>query len=293
MHTLFRALFVASFVAACASCAVSVNADDPTDKTEDEREIQVLFIGNSYTYFNNLDATVKAMIEVSGRRARVERSTFGGWRLRQHFKGEVPKNNPNAIPTPEALKKAQWDYVVLQEQSCGPVDQRAEYLEYGKKMNDLVKENNPATNVLLYQTWGRCDGMFEGYGDDEARKAEVIAAFTKRYSEPNEATIEALKDGMQGGCARLAKETEAVVVPVGKAFQEVGDKVDLHANEKGQKPHHPSPAGTYLAACLFFKTITGESPVGLWKKLNAEGKDFKVGEEDAAYLERVADNVCK
>ena len=89
----------------------------------------------------------------------------------------------------------------------------------------------------------------------------------------------------------MASEIGAVVAPVGKAFQTVGDRVDLHADEGDAKPHHPSPAGTYLAACVFYKVVTGDSPVGLWKKLTEAGKDFKVGEEDAALLEQVANEV--
>ncbi len=280
---------------ACVACSITgaslTNAAE--ENADSAKTTSLLFIGNSYTFYNSLNVMVQEMLNVSGVPAKAERCTPGGWRLRQHFNGEKPAKNQNHVPAPERIKEAQWDYVVMQEQSCGAVDQRAEFLEYGKKLNDLVLDNCPTTKVLLYQTWGRCDGMFEGYGDDEARKAEVLAAFEQRYSAPDEATVEALKDGMQGGYAALAKEIGATVVPVGKAFKEAGDKVDLHADEKNAKPHHPSPAGTYLGACVFYKTITGNSPIGMWKKLNDAGKDFKVSEEDAAYLESIADKVVE
>lgn len=270
-----------------------VLADDATQNSKQKETSKILFIGNSYTYYNSLDGMVEAMLNVSGVPAEAQRSAPGGWRLRQHFNGEVPKKRPEMKPTPDWIKSSDWDFVVLQEQSAGAVAERAEFLEFGKKLCDMIHENCPDAKVLLYQTWGRCDGMFDGYGDDESRKAEVLAAWEKRYSAPNDATVEALKDGMQGGYAALAAATGATVVPVGKAFKEAGDKVDLHADEKEAKPHHPSPAGTYLGACVFFKTITGQSPKGLWEKLNAADKDFKVSKEDASYLEDVADKVVK
>ena len=50
--------------------------------------------------------------------------------------------------------------------------------------------------------------MFEGYGDDESRKAEVVAAWTKRYSAPDEATLAQLKVGMQGSYEELREAME-------------------------------------------------------------------------------------
>ena len=128
---------------------------------------------------------------------------------------------------------------------------------------------------------------------DEARKAEVVAAWTKRYSAPDDATLAQLKVGMQGSYEELRKATDSMLAPVGKAFFTVGDKLDLHSDEGDQKPHHPNPRGTYLAGCVFFKTITGKSPIGLWQKLAAADKAPKVEEGDAKYLEEIADKVVE
>ena len=257
-----------------------------------EKELKILFIGNSYTFFNSLDKTVGDMLTVSGIPTKTTRSLPGGWSFERHFKGELPKDFKTA-PTPEVIKSEKWDYVVLQEQSAAAVNNHAKFMEFGKKLVDLIHENNPETKVIFYQTWGRCDGMFEGYGDDEARKAEVVAAWTKRYSAPDEATLAQLKVGMQGSYEELRKATNSMLAPVGKAFFTVGDKLDLHSDEGDQKPHHPNPRGSYLAGCVFFKTITGQSPVGLWKKLVDADKAPKVEEGDAEYLEKVADQVVE
>ena len=280
-----------------AATVGSANADDAAAETnENGKTTQILFVGNSYTYFNSLNGVVENMLNVSGVPTQAVRNAPGGWRLRQHFNGEVPKNG-KFKPTPEVLKTAAWDYVVLQEQSAGTVNEREEYLDFGAKMVDLARENRAETTVLLYQTWGRCDGMFAGYGADDAKKAETIAAWEKRYNKKaDEAVVAALKDGIQGGVAALAEKSGATVVPVGEAFERVKNetKIDLYADEKGQKPHHPNPTGTYLAGCVFFKTITGKSPVGLFAKLTEAGKAPKdVDAEDAATLEKIADEVVK
>lgn len=257
-----------------------------------EKSLNILFIGNSYTYFNSLNKTVGDMLSVSGIPTNAERSTPGGWSFKRHFNGETPEKYKE-VPTPERIKEKKWDYVVLQEQSSGAIDHHDDFMEYGQKLVELIRENNPETKIVLYATWGRCDGMYEGYGDDEARKEEVVAAWTKRYSAPNEKTLAQLKTGMYGAYQELQKATDSLLAPVGKAFLEVGDKMDLHSDEGDQKPHHPNPRGSYLAACVFFKTITGQSPVGLWKKLDDAGKDHGVSEDDATFLEKVADEVVK
>ena len=275
-------LFLA--LVACLALTTGANAQEKTTN--------ILFIGNSYTFYNSLDKVVQEMLNVSGVPTSATRSTPGGWRLRQHFNGETPKNWKGGT-TPEAIKSKAWDYVVLQEQSTGVVDARAEYLEYGQKVCGLIRENNPSTKILLYQTWGRSEGMFDGYGEDEARKAEILADWEKRFGKPSKETVEALKDGMKGGCDALAKAADATVAPVGEAFQRAGDKIDLHADEGNKRPHHPSPQGTYLAGCVFFKTISGKSPIGLYEKLKAAGQDFKVSAEEAAYLEKIADETAR
>lgn len=269
---------------------VSTSFTSGREPAEHEKELNILFIGNSFTFVNSLDQTLGDMLNVSGVPAKTSRSAPGGWSFKRHFKGEIP-DKYKGEPTPDAIKREKWDYVVLQEQSSAAIDHHADFMEYGKKLAELIRENNPDSKIILYQTWGRCDGMFEGYGDDAARKEEVVAAWTKRYSQPNEGTLRQLKSGMRGAYEELRKEIDSALAPVGEAFFTVGDKLDLYGDEGDQKPFHPNPRGTYLAGCVFFKTITGDSPVGLWDKLNASGKDHKVSKEDAAYLERVADEI--
>ena len=104
-----------------------------------EKELKILFIGNSYTFFNSLDKTVGDMLTVSGIPTKTSRSLPGGWSFERHFKGEVP-NNYKGEPTPEMIKKEKWDYVVLQEQSAAAVNNHAKFMEFGKKLVDMIHE---------------------------------------------------------------------------------------------------------------------------------------------------------
>ena len=73
-----------------------------------DKELKILFIGNSYTFYNSLDKTVGDMLTVSGVPTKTVRSLPGGWSFERHFKGELP-NNFKGEPTPEVIKKEKWE----------------------------------------------------------------------------------------------------------------------------------------------------------------------------------------
>jgi hypothetical protein len=61
---------------------------------------------------------------------------------------------------------------------------------------------------------------------------------------------------------QIGKELGATVVPVGTAWQRFLAKHDqpvLHDKDGS----HPTLAGSYLAACVFYAVLFGESPVGI------------------------------
>ena len=97
---------------------------------------------------------------------------------------------------------------------------------------------------------------------------------------------------------KIAQELGADVAPVGMAWHNA-----RHEDPEVQLYHedgaHPGPAGSYLAACVFYATLTGNSPVGLpkrimgkpagWKRILTPPADLAdLDEDQAAFLQRVA-----
>jgi hypothetical protein len=70
---------------------------------------RILFIGNTYTYFNNLPEVFAKLAE-AGHRGKVETTMVapGGWRPKDHWQ----KGTAYGLPAGE-----KWDFAVLQEQS--------------------------------------------------------------------------------------------------------------------------------------------------------------------------------
>jgi hypothetical protein len=61
---------------------------------------------------------------------------------------------------------------------------------------------------------------------------------------------------------RVTRETKSIVAPAGLAWAAI-EQDDPDINLFYKDGSHPSAAGTYLSACVFYATIFGRSPVGL------------------------------
>jgi len=119
----------------------------PLQAGDTPKPVRVLFIGNSYTYVNDLPKMLAALARAGNQRPVVyERETPGGYTLEKHWKdGKAVKK----------IAAAKWDYVVLQEQSLRPLRDRPRMFEYAAKLDSAIKKQQART--LLFQTWARQD----------------------------------------------------------------------------------------------------------------------------------------
>jgi hypothetical protein len=92
-----------TLVLASAAMAVSCNS---SPSGPDDLRVNVLFIGNSLTYTNDLPAMVEALANASGESFAVESFTGANFALIDHF------NNPLSV---EAVRAGGFDFVVLQQ----------------------------------------------------------------------------------------------------------------------------------------------------------------------------------
>lgn len=218
---------------------------------------KVLFVGNSYTYFWNLPQQVAAMANSRDQGIETSQSTSGGTSLAQHWRGE------KSLESRGIIQEGDFDAVVLQDFSTQALDIPDTLLHYGELFATSVKA--VGARVFLYQTWSR---EWDPYMQD------VIA---REY-------------------ARLARQVDATVVPVGMAWRrarELRPGFPLYDPDQS----HPSPLGTYLAACVFYGAFTGDSPVGLPHRLlstDYAGEKLYLNiqsKEDALFCQKVAADV--
>jgi hypothetical protein len=223
-----------------------------TDNTKN-----VLFVGNSYTYFWNLPQVVAQMAEERDLAITTQQSTSGGTNLGQHWRGA------KALKSVNLIKEGDFDIVVLQDHSRQALDAPDSLLHYGTLLGDLAKASG--AQPYVYLTWAR-------QWDPSMQKA-----ITKEYKA-------------------LAKKINAKVVPVGLAWEKAR-QINPHFPLYDQDQSHPSSLGTYLTACVFFAVITEQSPVGLPNRLVTTDKNGEKlyltiqSAADALFCQKIAEEV--
>jgi len=178
----------------------------------------VLFIGNSYTFFNGgLDKQLKGLSPTTA----TSLIAVGGYTLEDHW---------NAGDALQSIRKGGWDYVVLQEQSQGPVIDSTRFFNYVRDFDVEIRANGAETILLM--TWERPDSVKYG-----VTTANLAAAYNA-----------------------VGEEFGIKVAPAGLAFaRSLQERPDLVLySEDG----HPTIYGTYLAACVLYATIFEKTPVG-------------------------------
>jgi hypothetical protein len=159
----------------------------------------------------------------------------------------------NASQAPQAIRDGTYDGVVLQEQSTLPVKNALRMHENVRLFDEAIKAAGAKT--ILYLTWARLHAP------------ESQQAITDAYTD-------------------IGRELGATVVPVGVAWQDFlrqHDQPALHDRDQS----HPTPAGSYLAACVFLAVLFKENPVGL------DGGVVGLTEQDRTLLQRTAWQMCR
>ncbi|MCO5259231.1 MAG: PKD domain-containing protein [Crocinitomicaceae bacterium] len=223
--------------------------------------LRVLFIGNSYTYVNDLPNVIKDMAAVDGNYLEHASSTPGGQTLQQHCSNTTTLN---------LIRQGDWDYVVIQEQSQVPSfpdgQVISQFYPYVKQLNDSIHKYNPCAKNMFYVTWGRKNG-----------DAQNCPYFTPLC------TYEGMDNLLTLRYTNAADTINAILSPVGPLWRELRTNhasIELYSSDES----HPSPAGTYAAACSFYSMLFNRS-------LENNNYDFTLNATDAATIRNVAETV--
>ena len=198
-----------------------------------QEEVSVLFIGNSFTFMNNMPFMFRDIAVSKGKKIHVDTVVEGGKNFEYHSK------NPE---TYELIKSRKWDYVIIQGQSNELAQPESKVdkgtLPFAKQLVDSIRENSSCTQVVLYMTWG--------YKNGNSKWAPI-------------ATYDSMQFRIQNQYLRFADLLDARVSPVGEVWRNVRN---LYSGINLYDPdnQHPSLNGSYLSACTFYASIFGESP---------------------------------
>lgn len=198
--------------------------------------LRILWIGNSYTMYNDLPGMVSKIAAEQGVKLSPVRFLKGGEHLSGHYR------NPLLIG---ALKKGGWDYVVIQEYSTGPAQSTREVISdtyhYAHLLDSLAKDGSPNVRVIFYMTWGH-----KYTNVHNSRMRDPAYPLDENYTD--------FQNHLRLSYLEMTYENSAWCAPVGMAWQTVRrehPEIELYAKDN----YHPSLAGSYLAAHCFVATI--------------------------------------
>jgi hypothetical protein len=195
--------------------------------------LRVLFVGNSFTFRNALAAMVHdlAVYDRGGPQLFAVEYAAPGWSL---------EDAAGSDGLTHLLKQVRWNVVVLQEQSqllsFTQAEWERETYPSARALHDKIVGNGART--LLFMTWGY------RLGDRRNRPHDTFVDMQERLAQ---------------GYDELAAELPATVAPAGLAWAEaLRERPGLDLWDSDGR--HPNEAGSYLAACVFYKVLTGRDP---------------------------------
>ena len=175
--------------------------------------MRILMLGNSFIFTNNMP---QMLADLTG--AEVIHHTRGGARLSEQL-------NPCTrlgSQTQAALRNGQWDYVVLQEMSHGPITAPKSFFSSVEGLCRQIRANGAAP--ILFATWAYQRGgaklMDKGWDYDEMAQ-KLSEAYHK-----------------------AARDSNALIADVGNRFYKLSHTQNLYAADGV----HPNEAGSRVAA---------------------------------------------
>ena len=175
--------------------------------------MRILMLGNSFISTNNMP---QMLSELTG--AEVVYHTRGGARLSEQL-------NPNTrlgSQTQAALRNEQWDYVVLQEMSHGPITAPKSFFASVEQLCRQIRANGAVP--ILFATWA-----YQRGGAKLTDKGWDYDEMARKLSEAYH---------------KAAQENNALIADVGWRFYEWSAPQTLYAADGV----HPSELGSHIAA---------------------------------------------
>jgi len=194
---------------------------------------KVLFLGNSYTYVNNLPQIVHDVALSAGDTLVFDSYTPGGYQLIDHSTDAISQNK---------IMAGGWDYVVIQGQSQEPITYYNQFNSGGGALYNLIKQYNPCAVTMPYMTWGRKNG-----------DASNCVTF------PVMCTYQGMDTTIRNRYLNLTAFINGEVSPVSVVWNYLRQNypgIELYQADES----HPSLEGSYAAACCFYVSLFKKDP---------------------------------
>lgn len=194
--------------------------------------LKILFLGNSYTFNNDLPSLFKEISTKSNKGLSMEIKAFtpGGAKLEDHI---------NSSFTMDIIGNGSWDIVVMQGHSLEPLKNPSAFTETATELIRIAKESG--ADVYLFETWSRAAGH---------------SVYSEAWSGGNP---DSMQEKLSMKYREIAQKSGVTVIPIGstwQSFMRENQDMELYSNDGS----HPTHIGSYLTACTIYSYIFNEDP---------------------------------
>lgn len=202
----------------------------------------VLFIGNSFTYFNDMYKMFMSICKLNGHDVNAEQVTYGGYSLNQYLTEEDKYKE-----IIEKLESKHFEYIILQDQSRKTLDNLEEMIDSVGKFKELINRYNG--QIVLYSTWSY------------RQHSDMLKSTNLPYNE----FYKVIREGYQV----VGSMHDLDVVNVGSRFKRLHKRVNLLVEDD----FHPNVTGSYIVANLFYNYFFDQNNY-LYKPAEINQKDL-------------------
>ena len=237
-----------------------------SQNTETAEEINVLFIGNSLTYFYEMPQTVQNMLNETNPNIKIEQSTFPGQSLSGHLSDIITSKSENGISTRKKeegekteteikIAEKKWDIVILQTGTVSVLIPENREFKTNKAVSEIKKLiSNPNCKFILFNTWPSKTDYPEQYCYPSRMIDKSIEK--DRCCSPTLENLEQETQLINESYDLVAQKNNLLKSDNGTKFFEVLTKhpeIELYEDES-----HPNKYGAFLNACVFYQMLTNK-----------------------------------
>lgn len=235
-------------------------------QNQSSEQLNVLFIGNSLTYFYDMPQTLQKMLDETNQNINIDQMTNPGQSLSGHLSDIVTSRTENGISvrkkedgeiteTEIKLKEKKWDIIILQTGTVSVLIPKNREIKVNKAVSDIKDlVDNPNCEFILFNTW--------------PSKKE----YPKQYCYSGYSIDKSIED--IDYCSPIIENLEQEIKLINESYDLVAEKNGIKKSDNGTKYYeilteypeielydddiHPNANGSFLNACVFYQMLTSK-----------------------------------
>lgn len=241
---------------------ISLNCKSQNEKQSPE--INVLFIGNSLTYYNDMPEMLQKMMNETNPNIKIGHITFPGMSLDAHLNTIIESQagdnlktrskKPDEISvTEKKIKEKDWDIIILQTGGVSVLIPESVQFKINPAIEKIKNLAAPNTRFILFNTW--------------TTDIEYPKKFCYRGIQ-----IDPSLERMEEFCSPSIEDENDYLIKLNNSYESIATNFGLEKTNHGDVFHrvlkensdleileddmHPSNLGAFLSASIFYKIIT-------------------------------------